>query len=645
MYVDLEETPPSWDADDELPGGAVCIQQGGSSHHSISSLSADNLACASCDSHCSYSRTVEALVEMKANTNSCKESARLKELDIHQEHKRHFSTLATFGLSSSICSVLVGIIPLYGASLRAGGPGVMIWEWLLMGAFSLTHALCLAEMSSCYPTMGTLYYWSFRVAGPVWGPLLSWMTGWLNMLAQVASIGAAVYAASLEVATIASLLGPADVAHNQAVIFGTFTVLLLLAGVSNMYAVSVLARVSLLGILTHLCGCVFIVVFLLAFAPRLQSAAFVFTAYENHTGIDVSASVYLIGMLSAATTYTGYDAGASVAEESVNSHDNAPRAIVSAVVAAILLGSVLILGLNASIQDVAALVETDDAANVFNILVLQTVGAAGAVAFHCVLFLAMQCAACANVTSASRLVYSFSREGALPLSAYWSSMDAQHHSPVRAIWLAVLLTWLLGVVGWQGNMFPVFFALSTVAYYASYLLPVLSRVTFGWHKNFDKGAWSLGPLSRPLCAVSACFCAFVMVVLCLPLSTTSTNYAGPDLMAAVSLALVAWAVSARHWYLHEKVRCLPTMDSVVTFTSADGSEEPSSSIISAGWLHSLSAVGSLPASLAELQDAPGRAPSPNPDPNPSPSFARLALEVARQSLQTPQSVAELQDCA
>lgn len=41
----------------------------------------------------------------------CASAKRLSELGFKQDAKRHFSRLTSFGLSASMCSVLVGIIP------------------------------------------------------------------------------------------------------------------------------------------------------------------------------------------------------------------------------------------------------------------------------------------------------------------------------------------------------------------------------------------------------------------------------------------------------------------------------------------------------------------------------------------------------
>ncbi|BAT93817.1 hypothetical protein VIGAN_08035500 [Vigna angularis var. angularis] len=45
-------------------------------------------------------------------------------------------------------------------------------------------ALSMAEICSSYPTIGGLYYWSAKLAGPRWAPFASWITGWFNIIGQ-----------------------------------------------------------------------------------------------------------------------------------------------------------------------------------------------------------------------------------------------------------------------------------------------------------------------------------------------------------------------------------------------------------------------------------------------------------------------------
>ena len=60
----------------------------------------------------------------------------------------------------------------------------MVWSWIVIGGFSLILVSCLAEICCAYPTMGALYYYSFRLGGEEWGPFTSWMSGWTNLLGK-----------------------------------------------------------------------------------------------------------------------------------------------------------------------------------------------------------------------------------------------------------------------------------------------------------------------------------------------------------------------------------------------------------------------------------------------------------------------------
>ena len=61
-----------------------------------------------------------------------------------------------------------------------------------------------------------------------------------------------------------------------------------------------------------------------------------------------------------------------------------------------------------------------------------------------IIFVAMECSNCANLTSASRMIYSLSRDGVLPFSSFWYKMDMNIGGPVRSVWLAVVLSFILG---------------------------------------------------------------------------------------------------------------------------------------------------------------------------------------------------------
>ena len=255
--------------------------------------------------------------------------------------------------------MLVGIVPLYGQSLQNGGPAVMFWGWLAVSLLMLVTVCCLAEMASAFPTAGTMYDWANRVAGRSWGPFASWLTGWSIFLGYISSIGAATHSAACEIGQIATLLGADEPSRGGTL--GIFAALLFLGAIVNIFAETFLTASSHLSLAVHILGSAFLVLFLVSSAVQgggLKSASFVLTDFENSSGFSgqsMSAYVVLIGLLSPASTFTGVDTAASVAEETVDSSSSTPLSMIMAVINGTVLGACIIVGLNMSIQDLPSL--------------------------------------------------------------------------------------------------------------------------------------------------------------------------------------------------------------------------------------------------------------------------------------------------
>ena len=123
--------------------------------------------------------------DIAATTTAGEDERRLHELGYAQELMRRMSGFSNFAVSFTIISILSGCLTLYGYGMNTGGPAIIVWGWPIVGLFTLTVGLAMAEVCSSFPTAGGLYYWSAKLArknGPAW----SWFTGWFNFLGQVA---------------------------------------------------------------------------------------------------------------------------------------------------------------------------------------------------------------------------------------------------------------------------------------------------------------------------------------------------------------------------------------------------------------------------------------------------------------------------
>lgn len=228
--------------------------------------------------------------------------------------------------------------------------------------------------------------------------------------------------------------------------------------------------------------------------------------------------------------------------------------MLGSVLNALVLGLFLIGGMNACIPDLADLLgATSETVEAYTVLWLRTVGLKGTVLFQILTLVAIECSNCANLTSASRMVYAFSRDGGLPGSRLWHHLHHRLQSPVRSIWLVVAVSFLVAVPSLGSTtVLSALFSLTATGLYSSYFIPVFLRLTVG-RSTFVQQDWHLGRWSVPFAAVSCLWCAFMTIVLCLPEQTPvsdpkTINYSPIMLGAVVVFAIISWVLHARHWF-------------------------------------------------------------------------------------------------
>lgn len=408
------------------------------------------------------------------------------------------------------------------------------------------------DYGQCFELTATIYcryYWAFRLGGPTYGPFASWTAGWCNLLGQIAGVASGGFSGAQIIGNIISVTSGYDITSGQTI--ALYLVVLIVAGIVNTYAETLLTSLCYISVAWHIVGTLIIVIWMLSSSPT-RSLDFIFTSYENDTGFPSTDYVVFIGVLAAASTFTGYDTAAHVAEETTNSHNSTPLAMMGSILNALILGLVLIIGMNACIQDLDSLVNSTNGEDSYTILWKQTVGKGGAVFFLIIVLVAIECSNCANLTSASRMVYSFSRDGALPFSSYFYSMDEKFECPLRAIWLCVIIAFLIGLPG-LGNqaVLGALFSLTATGLYSSYMIPILLRITVS-RNTFQPAEFNLGRWSTPIGVFSVFWCIAMTVILCLPEETpingSTLNYSPIALGGILLFAWTWWIVSARFWF-------------------------------------------------------------------------------------------------
>ncbi|WP_082119461.1 amino acid permease [Saccharothrix sp. ST-888] len=482
---------------------------------------------------------------------------RLKELGYTQELARSMSGFSNFAVSFSIVSILSGCLTLYGFGMTTGGPALITWGWPVVGAMTLCVALAMAEICSSYPTAGGLYYWAAKLA-PSRGPAWSWVTGWCNFMGQVAvTAGVDFGAASFANAFLELQWGYASTPAHTVLIFA---VILLLHGLLNTRGVRLVAVLNNVSVWWHVFGVLIIVGALLAIPSHHASASFVFTRFVNNTGFHSSFYVALLGLLLAQYTLTGYDASAHMTEETHDAARSGPKGIVNSVVVSLVAGWILLLGITFAIQNYDGAVNSSTGVPPAQIF-LDALGASGAKLLLLIVIGAQFFCGMASVTANSRMIYAFSRDGALPGSRIWHRIDPRTQTPTNAVWLAAGGAFLLGAQDlWNATAYAAVTSVSVIGMYISYVIPVYLRLRQG--DAFERGPWHLGRWSKPVGTLAVGWTVLISVLFMLPtvspITVTSFNYTPVAVAVVLGSAGIWWLVSARHWFTGPKIHQVPT---------------------------------------------------------------------------------------
>jgi amino acid permease (GABA permease) len=487
----------------------------------------------------------------KVPASATDDEKRLHELGYAQELSRRMSGFSNFAVSFTIISILSGCLTLYQFGMNTGGPVMIVWGWPIVGAFTLMVGLAMAEVCSSYPTAGGLYYWSAKLA-PRNSAAWSWFTGWFNFLGQVAVTAGIDFGAAFFLNAFLDLqFGFAATPPHTILLFG---IILLLHGLLNTFGVKLVALLNDISVWWHVIG-VLIIVGALVFLPdKHQSAGFVFGEFVNNTGWSSGFYVALLGLLLAQYTLTGYDASAHMTEETHDASRSGPRGIVMSIVVSLAAGWVLLIGLTFAIQDYdAEVASATPPAQIF----IDAIGATGGKLLLLIVIGAQFFCGMSSVTANSRMIYAFSRDGALPASSFWHRVNKRTRTPTNAIWLAAGGAFVLGLPYlWNTTAYAAVTSIAVIGLYIAYVLPTFLRLRL--KDRFERGPWHLGRWSSLVGTIAVCWVVFITILFMLPQASPVTaktfNYTPIAVLVVLGFAGIWWLVSARKWFTGPKIQ-------------------------------------------------------------------------------------------
>jgi len=218
-----------------------------------------------------------------------------------------------------------------------------------------------------------------------------------------------------------------------------YAVVLILHGLLNTFGIRLVALLNDVSVWWHLVGVAAIVVVCVFLNQNTTtSLGSVFSTTVNNTGFEANQGfglvflviplyVALIGLLNAQYTLTGYDASAHMSEETHDADKAAPRGIVFSVLISVIFGFILLVAMNVGITPDKIFQAADGSMVDGYTHALQSptgvppvqiwIDAVGQQLGIFILFLVVGAqffCGMSSVTANSRMIYAFSRDGAVP---------------------------------------------------------------------------------------------------------------------------------------------------------------------------------------------------------------------------------------
>ncbi len=435
------------------------------------------------------------------------DTQQLHRLGYAQELFRSMGGFQNFAISFTIISILAGCLTSYSVAWNQGGPVEITWGWLIVGLFCIFVALAMGEIASTYPTAGGLYFWASRLGSPAWG----WFTGWFNLVGQIAVTAAIGFGAAIFMTSLLNLWF--DYPNSYGWIYFMYGMILLGAGLINMFRVAITAFLNTISAWWHMIG-VIVIVFILGIVPdHHRSIGFVFGETVNNTGFGgqswtkgIFIYVFLTGFLMAQYTITGYDASAHMSEETRQASRGAAWGMVMSVVVSVVFGFILLTAVTFAIPG--------GGPTRVDAFIVQGIwqDAMGRRWAEFLIFIAVvaQCfCTTASVTSASRMMFAFSRDRAVPGHQLWRRVSKVDRVPIYTVWAICALAFLIPLpalwfyyVGYLAAT-----SVAVIGLYIAFVLPIILRLKAG--ESFERGAWHLGKHYKWIDWIAILWIAFI----------------------------------------------------------------------------------------------------------------------------------------
>lgn len=340
--------------------------------------------------------------------------------------KRTFGFMPALGFSCTLLITWEGVNTLFSTGITNGGPAGLIYGYLFIWVGTLSVFITLSELTSMAPISSGQYHWVSMLAPYKWHKFLSYITGWFTLVGWQAMVASGGFLSGTEIQGLIVLTTNYQITpwHGTMLFWAT----IVFAVFINTVVSSALPKFEGLILVFHIIGFFAILIPLVVLGPH-DSASNVFTTFSNGGNWPTQGLSFFVGLLGNVFAFFGADGAIHMSEEIQNAAVVVPRSMLAAIMINGVLGFGMLLGLLfclGNLDDAASSATGYPFMEVFQQAVQNTTGAAIMSAFITSMSI---CATVAILASASRVLWAFARDRAVP---GWRFVQKVSSSPLPA---------------------------------------------------------------------------------------------------------------------------------------------------------------------------------------------------------------------
>jgi amino acid transporter len=440
--------------------------------------------------------------------------------------ERTTGKFASFAVAFAFVSIATGTFTTYGSVLNSSGP-LGIWTWPVTVVGQLAVALIYGSLASRMPVTGYSYQWMSRLANP----LLGWAVGWISFtFLAIVAVAVDYTIASAVVPNLFHYTGTP--ANSWAITAAVLLVQAFLVAYSTRWS----ERINNFAVSVELAGMIALVVLLVVVGViardmslhNLFSKGVVPSRGYWSLGSAAHVGPFLLGSLLGAFTIVGFESAANLAEETHHPERVVPRAMWQAVLASGILGFLFLLAVTAAAKDPVALARSSTPiADIIKAVLGSFIGDL------LLLLVVISIFACGLVIllTGVRLTWAMSRDQRFPGWQLWGRIAPRTRTPRNATFLLLLVTEIILAVfaeraGVLFNLFSAATLLPAVLYLATVLLFAVKRRHLPAPHGFDLRHWE-----TPVLVLALVWLVFEMAIF------RDASFKDPWIYVAVMAAL------------------------------------------------------------------------------------------------------------